>query len=163
VGEYEGTAYHTATHFGPFAMGGEEGGSSRDDTLHIGVPGDFETSAGFVQPVDRMESVEVALGALTTCITNTISQAALVEGFDVEHITTSVSVPIDLRVLLGILPAEERGTLIGRPEIDVEIAGPGLSDVDRERLTGMVYQSPMYSLVTLAHPTEPTVTVTQAA
>ena len=93
VGEYEGTAYHTATHFGPFVMGGEEGGSSRDYTLHVGVPGEFEANVGFVEPVDRMESVEVALGALTTCITNTISRAALVEGIDVEHVATSVSVP----------------------------------------------------------------------
>lgn len=96
VGEYEGTAYHTATHFGPFTMGGEPAGEPRDYTLEIGVPAEFEESVGFVDPVDRMESVEVALGALTTCITNTISQAALLEGLEVEHITTSVSLPLDL-------------------------------------------------------------------
>jgi hypothetical protein len=140
-------------------MGGEEGGASRDYTLHVGVPGEFEANVGFVEPVDRMESVEVALGALTTCITNTISQAALVEGIDVEHITTSVSVPIDLRVFLGVLPTEERETIIGTPEIDIEIEGRGLGKADRERLAAMVDRSPMYALVTLAHPTEPTVTV----
>ena len=163
VGEYEGTAYHTEARFGPYEMGGEESGASRDYRLHVGVPGEFEATVGFVDPVDRMESVEVALGALTTCITNTISQAALVEGIDVEQITTSVSVPVDLRVLLGVLPATERETVIGQPTIDIEVEGHGLTEADRDRLVAMVDLSPMYALVTLAHPTEPTLTLRAGA
>lgn len=162
VGEYEGTAYHSAAHLGRYRMGGEESGAQRDYTLHIGVPWEFEEATGFLEPVDRMESVEVALGALATCVTNTISQAALLAGLDVEHIRTSVSAPIDLRVLLGIVPAEERETVFGTPRIDVDVDGATLTRAERDRLASMVDRSPMYALVTLAHPVEPTVTVSGA-
>jgi len=159
VGEYEGTAYHTATHIGSYTMGGEEAGLDRDYTLHIGVPQEFEERTGFERPVDRMESVEVVLGALTTCVSNTLSQGALMDDIDVDRITTSVSVPIDLGVLLGVRPTEEREHLVGEPSVEVVVHGEDLTDADEERLAAMIDRSPVYALVTLPHPTTPTVTV----
>ena len=163
IGEYEGTAYHSSFHLGRYEMGGEEAGTQRDYTLHIGVPREFEEAIGHVDPVDRMESLEVALGALTTCIDSTIAQAALLEGHDIDHIRTTVRLPIDLRVLLGIESTDQRDTLVGDLSIDIEVEGGGLDVSDREHLVQMVNRSPVYALVTLAHPTEPTVRIVSEA
>lgn len=163
VGEYEGTAYHSSFHLGRYRMGGGEAGTQRDYTPHFGVPWEFEEAAGHVDPVDRMESLEVALGALTTCIDSTIAQAALLDGLDVENVRTTVQLPIDLQVLLGIKSTEQRDTLVGDLSIIIEIEGESLDTSDRERLAKMVNRSPVYALITLSHRTEPIIHVVTEA
>ncbi|WP_424017255.1 OsmC family protein [Halorientalis pallida] len=156
-GESEDTAARTTASVGEWTLGGDQMGEERHHELHYGVPPEIETEMGFADPADRIEAVETALSALTACINATVTYNALEAGIDMDDVTTSASLSVDPRYLLG--QTDEAEGMLGDPEIEVDIESDGLDDADRERLASFYERSPVYRMLTDSHPNEPSVTV----
>jgi hypothetical protein len=70
-----------------------------------------------------------------------------------------VRAPVDLRMLFGIHGVDRADEMYGELQIDVDVTGTGLSDDDVEKVKEYYRRSPVYTLVTLAQPNQPNVTV----
>lgn len=162
TGASEDVANRTTATIGDVGMGSEDVGRHRDHTLQFGLPAELEAAMGYTDARDRYEAVEGALAALTACINGTVQFNALREGVDVESVTTTVRVPVDLRVLFGIHDLDRADEMYGGLEIDVEVTGENLSDEDIKRVSEYPRRSPVYNLVTGAHPSDPDVIVRAA-
>ncbi|WP_435320098.1 OsmC family protein [Haloarchaeobius sp. TZWSO28] len=159
TGTTEDVAVHTEATIGEFVMGDEAKGADREYTIEVGLPAEMEDAMGFTDPVDRCEAVELALAGLTACINGTVQLNAMREGIAVEDVTTSVSVPFDPRVLLGIHDEDRAGEMLGDLDIEVQVTGTDLSEADIERIKTFPKRSPVFTLLTGAHPAKPTVHV----
>lgn len=158
-GDSEAAANRTTATIGSYGLGDDEGGTNRDHQLRFGLPVELESEMGFLDPTERYEAVEGALAGLTACLNGTIVFNALREGIPVESVRTAVAVPTDLRVLFGIHDVDRAEDVFDEPEIEIEVTGKNLTDSDMDDLAEFPKRSPVYSLVTHAHPNDPTVTV----
>ncbi|RXK50166.1 OsmC family protein [Halorientalis pallida] len=159
TGVAEDTVNRTTATIDEWSLGGDEMGADRDHTLHFGLPEELEESLGFTDLEERYEAIEGALAGLTACINGTIAFNAVREGIDVGDVRTRVRAPTDLRVLFGIHDTDRADEMFDEPIIEVEVTGSDLSDEDVERIREYPKRSPVYNLVTLAHPNDPAVTV----
>ncbi|WP_135825003.1 OsmC family protein [Halorussus ruber] len=148
----EGRAMHTLAKLGDYTYGGDEIRSeTRDYTFQLGAFKEVEADAGFVDPADRPEPVEVALAALTGCINATLGLVAMENEIELDDLETEVSLDLDPRVFFGIRDAEETGDVYDDFGIDIEISGPDLTDEDAEMLREGVARSPVFNLVSQSH------------
>ncbi|WP_267641552.1 OsmC family protein [Haloarchaeobius amylolyticus] len=159
TGTTEDVAVHTKSTIGEFVMGEEARGHDREYTIDVGLPAEMEDAMGYVDPVDRCEAIELALAGLTACINGTVQLNAMREGIAVEDVTTTVSVPFDPRVLLGIHDEDRAAEMLGDLDVEVQVTGADLSEADIDRIKSFPRRSPVFNLLTRAHPTEPTVHV----
>ena len=161
VGEYEGRAVHTTATTGPYALGGERiDRMARRYVHHFGAHKEVEAAVGFVEPTDREEVVEVVLAALTACINAVVSTSALARGIVLDGLTTTVSIGWDPFVFLHLRePAQADGDVdqFGPLQVELEVTGDGLTDDDLAYLQWSVKRSAVFNLITLAHPTTPTI------
>lgn len=164
TGEYEGRAAHTATTTGPYTLGGERiDRLARRYTRHYGAHREVEEALGFVDPTDREEVIEAVLAALTGCINTAVSSSALVRGIELDELVTQVSVAWDPFVFLHITDPVRDGVLtpqFGDLRVELQVSGPGLTEEDLEYLRESVGRSAVYNLLTIAHPTSPTIRAT---
>lgn len=161
-GEAEDAANRTTATISNWSLGGEEIGENRDHTLQFGLPPELEEAMAFENPTDRYEAIEGALAGLTACINGTIAFNAIREGIDVDDVTTRVGIPTDLRVLFGIHDVDRADELFDEPWIEVDVTGENLTDEEIEKIKEFPKRSPVYNLVTLAHPNTPNVTVNES-
>jgi uncharacterized OsmC-like protein len=162
TGTAEDVTNRTTATIDEWSLGGEEKGRNRDHELRFGLPSELEESMGFTDPGERYEAIEGALASLTACINGTVVLNAIRDGIPVEDVRTRVTVPTDLRVLFDIHDVDRADEMFEEPEIEVEVTGDDLSDEDVERVSEYPKRSPVYTLVTLAHPNAPDVSVEQA-
>lgn len=127
---------------------------SRVDGSAVGSAMAYHTPAG------RVDAVEVALTALTTCLSGTIADCAARDGLAIEGLTTSVSIPLDARALFD--HPHRVDDLLGAVEISIDVVAPGLTDAERCRLERYWQCSPVFRLFAGAHTTTPTVAVRAA-
>lgn len=158
-GEAEEVTNRTTATISDWSLGGEEMGDDREHTLHFGLPPELEEAMAFEDPTDRYEAIEAALSGLTACINGTIVFNAIREGIDVDEVTTRVGVPTDLRLLFGIHDVDRADEMYDEPGIEVEVTGENITDDERAKIAEFPKRSPVYNLVTLAHPNAPDVTV----
>lgn len=155
----EGRAMQTLGKTSKFTYGGEEiERETREYTFPMGAHKELEADAGFVDPNDRPEPVEVALAALTGCLNTVVGIAALEAGIELDHLETSVSLDLDPRVFLGIHDVDRSDETYDDFDIDIEVAGPGLTEEDAETLREGALRSPVFSLMALSHEMSPEVT-----
>ncbi|NHN60919.1 MULTISPECIES: OsmC family protein [Halorussus] len=156
TGFAEGRPMHTLAKLGGYSYGGEDvRRETRDYSLQLGGFKEVEADAGFVDPADRPEPVEVALAALTGCINATLDVVALENGIDLDHLETRVSADLDPRVFFGIRDVEHGDETYDDITIDVEVGGPDLTDEDAAILREGVARSPVFNLVSRAHEMTP--------
>lgn len=158
TGRAEEITNRTTATIGDWSLGGEEMGTDREHTLHFGLPPELEEAMGFEEIEDRYEAIEGALAALTACINGTIVFNAIREGIDVDEVTTRVRVPTNLRVLFDLDDVDMAETFFDEPMIDVDVTGD-LTDEEVAKVREFPKRSPVYNLVTLAHPNSPNVEV----
>jgi len=149
TGESEDIIYHSTARIGPFMAAGQEFGQTRQYVLHLGLP--VELQGEVVNPVDRIEPVELALAGLSDCVIGTIAMHALVNEINIEQISVSVRAPLNLQVLLGIHGIDQRDQIYGKITIEAEIEGPDLTEDQRAFLSEQIKRSPVFNLVALAH------------
>lgn len=159
----EGRAMQTLGKTGKFTYGGEEiERETREYTFPMGAHKELETDAGFIDPNDRPEPVEIALAALTGCLNTVVGVAALEAGIELDELETTVSVNLDPRVFLGIHDVERSDETYDDFEIDVEVSGPGLTEEDAETLRQGALRSPVFNLMALSHEMSPDVRLKDA-
>ncbi len=161
-GTAEEAANRTVATIGEWGLGGGEMGADRMHVLEFGLPPELEEAMDYVEPTDRYEAIEAALAGLTACINGTIVWNAMREGIAVDEVETRVRVPTDLRMLFGIHDVDSASEMFGELQIDVDVSGTDLRDEDVEKIKQYYRRSPVYTLVTLAQPNEPRVTVRSA-
>lgn len=162
TGDGEAVANRTTATIGDWALGGDEMGANREHTLEFGLPPELEEAMGYVEPTDRYEAIEGALAGLTACINGTVVYNAIREDVDVESVTTTVRAPVDLRMLFGIHDLDKADEMYGELEIDVDVTGD-MTPEEASMVREFPMRSPVYNLVTLAHPNRPHVEVRSAA
>ncbi|WP_435360117.1 OsmC family protein [Haloarchaeobius sp. DFWS5] len=152
-------AGHTESTVGEFVMGDQPKGTDREHTIEFGLPAELEEAMGFTEVSDHCEAVEAALAGLTACINGTIEYNAIREGIAVEDVTTTVAVPVDTRVLLGIHDVDRADEMLGDLSIEVQVTGTDLTEAEIDRIKTFPQRSPVFNLLTRAHPSEPAVHV----
>lgn len=154
----EGRAMQTLGKTGKFTYGGEDiERETREYTFPMGAHKEFETDAGFVDPNDRPEPVEIALAGLTGCLNTVVGVAALEASIDLDELETTVRVDLDPRVFLGIHDVERSEETYDDFNIDIEVSGPGLTEEDAETLRKGALRSPVFNLMALSHEMSPEV------
>jgi len=164
VGTDEGRVLHTRSKTQSYSLGGEECDRvAREYTHHLGGHKEVEEAAGFVDPTDREEAIEVALATLTGCINGSISLSAVQAGVDIDELETTVTVDFDPSVFLGLedvkgadgAPANMYGDL----QIDIEVSGEDVDGETLDQVREWVSRSPVYNLMTLGHEGSPQVSL----
>lgn len=154
----EGRAMYTLGKTGKYTYGGEDiERETREYTFQMGAFKELESDAGFVDPNDRPEPVEIAMTALTGCLNTVVGVAALEAGIELDELETTVSVDLDPRVFFGIHDADRSEETFDNFGIDIEVSGPGLTEADAETLRKGALRSPVFNLMALSHEMSPDV------
>ncbi|WP_137286662.1 OsmC family protein [Halorussus salinisoli] len=157
-GVAEGRAMHTLAKLDAYSYGGDEiRRETRQYTFPLGAFKEVEADAGFVDPADRPEPVEVALAALTGCINATLGIVAMENEIELDDLATEVDVTLDPRVFFGIRDADHSDETYDDFTIDIEVSGPDLTEEDAETLREGVRRSPVFNLFSLSHEMSPEV------
>ncbi|UPV75766.1 OsmC family protein [Halorussus limi] len=157
-GVAEGRAMHTLAKLDAYSFGGEEiRRETREYTFPLGAHKEVEADAGFVDPTDRPEPVEVALAGLTGCINATVGIVAMENDIDLDGLETTVGLDLDPRVLFGVRGVERSDETYDDFTIDIEVSGPGLTDEDAETLREGARRSPVFNLLSGSHEMTPEV------
>ena len=160
-GSYEGRVAHTRVELGPYTLGGQRiDRPARRYVHHMGAHQEVEGALGFTAPTDREEATEVALGALTACITTAVSSSAVARGLELSRLETRVRVGWDPFVFLHLRDPDEDGRLVNQFDgltIELLVEGDGLTEDDRAYLQASVRRSAVYNLFTLGHRNAPVV------
>ena len=89
---WEGHSGRSTVHIGPYDLGGGHiDRETRHYTLPYGAWREVEEAIGFVGPTDRVEPVEMALGAVAACLSNSIALNAPRNGITLEGMEITVS------------------------------------------------------------------------
>ncbi|MFC4448482.1 OsmC family protein [Halorussus aquaticus] len=157
-GVAEGRAMHTLAKLDAYRYGGEDiRRETREFTFQLGAHKEVEADAGFVDPADRPEPVEVALAGLTGCINATVGIVAMENDIDLDGLETTVGLDLDPRVLFGVHGTERSDETYDNFEIDIDVSGPDLTEADAETLREGVRRSPVFNLMSLPHEMSPEV------
>ncbi len=102
-GIWEGHSCRSTIHIGPFVLGGEKiDRETRHYTIPYGAWREVEDAIGFVGPTDRVEPVEMALGAIAACLCNSIALNAPRNGIKLDDLEIKVRTDIDPSVLFEV-------------------------------------------------------------
>jgi len=162
-GVAEGRAMHSLGKLDSYTLGDEEVRSeTREYTFPMGAHKEMEAKAGFVDPADRPEPVEIALAALTGCINATLGVVAMENEIELDDLETEVDVTLDPRVFLGSRDADHGEETYDGVDIDVAVSGPDLTDEDAETLRDGMRRSPVFNLISRSHEMSPEVRMKNA-
>jgi len=159
TGTSEDVINRTTATISEWELGGERMGEDRDHSFEFGLPPEIEEAMGYTAPEDRYESIETALAALTTCINGTIGYNAVRDGLAFEDVETTVTVPVDLRVLFGIHDTDRADEMYGDIQLEVTVTAPDLSPEEIKQLSTYPSRSPTYNLIMGAQTDEIDLTV----
>ncbi|WP_178917147.1 OsmC family protein [Natronomonas gomsonensis] len=157
---YEGRLFHSLARVDEYTLGGEKiERETREYTLPMGAWKEMEAAAGFVDPTDRMEPIEVALAALSGCLNVAVGVTALANDIELEGLETNVRLDFDPRVVLMIHDVEDAAATFDDIRVEIEVSGDGLSEADAELLAEGAKRSPVWNLMHLPHEMEPVVDI----
>jgi uncharacterized OsmC-like protein len=109
-------------------------------------------------PTDRVEPVEMVLGAVAACISNSIGLNAPRNGITLDEMEISVKADVDPSVLFELKGPEAHPSCI--PEINCEIKVKG--DLTAEQLATierLVHHSPVHGMIAASNNIQSTVTL----
>lgn len=159
----EGRLFHSLAKVDAYSLGGEEiKRETREYTFPMGGWKEVEAAAGLIDPTDRMEPIEVALAALSSCLNVAVGLTAVANEIELDSYETHVSLDFDPRVVFMIHDVEESASTFDDIQVDIEVSGSGLSNEQIETLQAGARRSPVWNLMRLSHEMEPTVSVNQA-
>ena len=108
---------------------------------------------GFVGPTDRVEPVEMALGAIAACLSNSIALNAHRHGINLEGLEIKVSADIDPSVLFEVKGPEEHTSCMPKITTEVKVKGD-ISDEQLETIKRLVSYSPVHGMIEYANKVE---------
>ena len=157
-GIWEGHSGRSTIHIGPFELGGERiDRETRHYTIPYGAWREVEEAIGFEGPTDRVEPVEMALGAVAACLVNSIALNAPRNGINLEGLEVNVRTDIDPSVLLEVTGPESHTSCMPKIVSEVKVKGD-ISDEQLEEIKRLVSYSPVHGMVEYANTVESKVT-----
>lgn len=156
----EGRLFHSLAKVDAFSLGGEEiKRETREYTFPMGGWKEVESAAGFVDPTDRMEPIEVALAALSSCLNVAVGLTASANEIELDDFETNATLDFDPRVVFMIHDVDESASTFDDINVEIEVSGEDLSDEQLEILRAGARRSPVWNLMRLSHDLEPSVSV----
>lgn len=157
-GIWEGHSGRSTIHIGPFELGGERiDRETRHYTIPYGAWREVEEAIGFEGPTDRVEPVEMALGAVAACLVNSIALNAPRNGINLEGLEVNVRTDIDPSVLFEVKGPESHTSCMPKIVSEVKVKGD-ISDEQLEEIKRLVSYSPVHGMVEYANTVESKVT-----
>jgi len=148
---WEGICGRSLVHIGPYELGGREiNRATRQYTIPYGAWKEVEATVGMEGPTDRMEPVEMALGAVASCLCVAISYNAAREGIAIDDLEVTVKADVDPSVLFAIREPEEHTSCVPRLQYEIKVKGD-LSDQDLARIKRLAEHSPVHGMVANAN------------
>ena len=157
-GIWEGHSGRSTVHIGPYELGGERiDRETRHYTIPYGAWREVEEAIGFEGPTDRVEPVEMALGAIAACLCNSIALNAPRHGINLEGLEVNVHTDIDPSVLFEVKGPESHTSCMPKIVSDVKVKGD-ISDDQLEEIKRLVSYSPVHGMIEYANTVESRVT-----
>ena len=153
-GIWEGHSGRCTVHIGPYDLGDQRiDRDTRHYTIPYGAWREVEEAIGFVGPTDRVEPVEMALGAVAACLANSIGLNAHRHGIDLEGLEIKVSADIDPSVLFEIKGPEDHTSCMPKITSEVTVKGD-VSDEQLETIKRLIEYSPVHGMIEYANQVE---------
>lgn len=154
----EGRLFHSLARVDEYTLGGETiDRETREYTLPLGAWKEMEEAAGFIDPTDRMEPIEVALAALAGCLNVAVGVTAVANEIELDDLETTVRLDFDPRVVIMIHDVDQSEETFDDIRVEIEVSGENLSEEEAEILAAGAKRSPVWNLMHLAHDMEPVV------
>ena len=151
---WEGHSGRSTVHIGPYDLGEEHiDRETRHYTLPYGAWKEVEEAIGFVGPTDRVEPVEMALGAVAACLSNSIALNAPRNGITLEGMEITVSADVDPSVLFEVKGPESHTSCMPMITTEVRVKGD-ISDEQLKEIERLAHYSPVHGMVEYANNTE---------
>ncbi len=144
---WEGHSGRNTVHIGPYAIDGKRiDRDTRHYTMAYGAWREVEEVLGFEGPTDRMEPVEMALGAVAACVANAIGLNAPRHGIVLDEMEVVVKADVDPSVLLEVKGPEAHTSCIPNITCEVKVKGD-LSESQLETIGRLAHHSPVHGMV----------------
>ncbi len=157
-GIWEGHSGRSTIHIGPYELGGEHiDRETRHYTIPYGAWREVEEAIGFEGPTDRVEPVEMALGAIAACLVNSIALNAPRNGINLEGLEVNVHTDIDPSVLFEVKGPESHTSCMPKIVSEVKVKGD-ISDDQLEEIKRLISYSPVHGMIEYANTVESSVT-----
>ena len=153
-GVWEGHSGRSTVHIGPYALNGSRiDRDTRHYTIPYGAWREVEEAAGFVGPTDRMEPVEMALGAVAACVANSIALNAHRHDINLEGLEIKVSTQVDPSVLFEVKGPEAHTLCMPKITTQVKVKG-NLTEEQLKIIERLAHHSPVHGMVEQANTME---------
>ena len=157
-GVWEGHSGRSTVHIGPYNLGGQQiDRETRHYTIPYGAWREVEEAIGFAGPTDRVEPVEMALGAVAACLCNSIALNAPRNGIDLNDMEINVYADVDPSVLFEVKGPESHTSCMPKIVTEVKVNG-NITDEQLETIKRLVHYSPVHGMVEYANTVETKVT-----
>ncbi len=144
---WEGHSGRNTVHIGPYNLGDQRiDRDTRHYTMAYGAWKEVEEALGFEGPTDRVEPVEMALGAVAACVANAIGLNAPRNGIKLEGMEVVVKADVDPSVLLEVKGPEDHTKCIPNISCEVKVTGD-LTDAQLETIGRLAHHSPVHGMV----------------
>ena len=151
---WEGHSGRSMVHIGPYELAGNRiDRDTRHYTIPYGAWREVEEAVGFEGPTDRPEPVEMALGAVAACLSNSIGLNAPRNGIDLQEMEIKVSANIDPSVLFEVKGPESHTTCMPKIVTEVRVKG-NITDEQLRTIERLVHYSPVHGMVEYANQVE---------
>ena len=144
---WEGHSGRNTVHIGPYSLGGKRiDRDTRHYTMAYGAWKEVEEALGFEGPTDRVEPVEMALGAVAACVANAIGLNAPRNGIVLDEMEVTVKADVDPSVLLEVKGPDAHTACIPNITCEIKVKGD-LSDAQLETIQRLGHHSPVHGMV----------------
>ncbi|MCH4564581.1 OsmC family protein [Halomonas sp. EGI 63088] len=158
TGIWEGHSGRSTVHIGPYKLNDERiDRPTRHYTIPYGAWKEVEEMVGFVGPTDRAEPVEMALGAVAACLSNSIALNAHRHGINLGGFEVKVSCNVDPSVLFEVKGPEAHTSCIPKITSEVKVKGD-LSEEQLKTIERLIQHSPVHGMIEYANAVESKVT-----
>lgn len=155
---WEGTMGRSTVHIGPYELAGKHiDRVTRHYTVPYGAWREVEEATGVVGPTDRQEPVEMALGALASCLVVSISYNAYRQGIGLDGLQVKVRTRVSPEVLFALRGPDEHPSCLETIEATVTATGRNLTPDQLDAIKRLAEHSPVHGL--LSHPNRIATTV----
>ncbi len=148
---WEGHSGRNTTHIGPYVLGGQKiDRDTRRYTFSYGAWREVEEAIGFVGPTDRVEPIEMVLGAMGACLTNSIALNAPRNGIDLDGMEIVIKADVDPSVLFEVKEPDQHAACIPNITCEVKVKG-NLNPDQLQIIERLIEYSPVHGMVAHAN------------
>ncbi len=145
---WDGEMGRSTVHIGPYSLNKDRiDRPTRQYTVSYGAWREVEEAVGAVGPTDRMEPVEMALGAMAACIVNAITFNAYRHDISLDDIKVTVSTDVNPDVLFELQGPQAHNACMTNLRAEIKVKGDNLTPEKLETIKKLAEHSPVDGLV----------------